>query len=153
MVRTRILLSSMVVGLISAASACWLGDYQPPTGHAGGPAQGHEVRCGDDACGPSEVCCVEQGDVPTAACTPVNACISLPIPCDGPDDCAHLGGVCCGLWDEVTHKYTAVECSGACSSSDRVPICRLEHDDADCPTGLDCKEERLFGPGFGYCAP
>ncbi|TKC90367.1 hypothetical protein E8A74_51110 [Polyangium fumosum] len=142
----------MVVGLISAASACWLGDYQPPTGHAGGPAQGREVHCGDDTCGPSEVCCLEQDNASSAACTAADACMLFPIPCDDPDDCAHLGGVCCGLWDESASRYTAVECSGACSSSDRVPICRLDND-ADCPTGRHCKEERLFGPGFGFCAP
>jgi len=142
----------MVVGLISAASACWLGDYQPPTGDAGGPAQGPEVRCGDDTCGPSEVCCVEQSNASAAACTAADACIFLAIPCDGPDDCARVDGVCCGLWDEVAAKYTAVECSGVCSSSDRVPICRLDHED-DCLTGHHCKEEQLFGPGFGYCVP
>ena len=143
----------MVLGLLAAESACTFGDYDPPPfGQAGGggPAQGREVLCGDAVCGPSEVCCVEQGDTPTSACTSPNNCIALAIPCDDPDDCAPLGGICCGLWDQAAFRYTAVECTDACTTVGH-PLCRLDHDDADCPSGLDCKEERLFGPGFGYC--
>lgn len=150
MLRTKLILSSTVIGLL-AASACWLGDYEPPSTSEGGgaPAPHREVRCGDGVCGPSEVCCIEQGDPPTSACTSPDTCFSLPVPCDGPEDCAHLGGICCGRRDQSTLEYVSVECTNACDMGR--PLCRLDHDDADCPTGYDCKEERLFGSGFGYC--
>ncbi|MRG94595.1 hypothetical protein [Polyangium spumosum] len=143
----------MLVGLLSAASACFLGDYEPPSGQAGGGGptpSAREVHCGDDVCGPSEICCIDQGDTPTSACTSPDACLALTVPCDDPDDCAHVGGICCGLWDEAAFVYTAVECTSSCDAVGH-PLCRYARDDLDCPTGLDCKEERLFGPGFGYC--
>ncbi len=153
MERTRILFAWVIAVGFWAGGACGLTDYMPPSGEGGGTTHVGEMRCGDDVCGPSEVCCVEQGQSPTTACTAVDACFALVLLCDGPEDCAAIGGICCGLWDEASFVYTSVECTAACGSEDRIPLCDLSRGDADCPTGLHCNEEPLLGPQSGSCAP
>lgn len=112
-------------------------DADPSAPDAASSGGGDGVACGDVTCTDPEVCCVTGGmGGGSAACTAADACMGVPITCDGPEDCDG-GDVCCG-------NFGGGGGSADCAPADgcTAVVC---HETADCPNPGDTCCDLGFG--------
>jgi hypothetical protein len=101
------------------------------------PYVGPGVVCGAMVCSSSQVCCVSYNG---ATCSS-GGCSggSLPVRCDGPEDCGGGTPVCCG---DISSGTSCVA-SGSCASSYTGGV--VCHTSADCPSGRTCTDVPFGG--------
>lgn len=121
-------------------------------GEGGAPALPSEVNCDKEPCSEGRLCCAKPDNKleckPGASCGP-----GFPMRCDGKEDCGD-DQLCCGtLSPDPRAAYTAVTCATTCDGIDQRVLCHRSNEGTDCPTGLDCLEESLFGEDYGFCGP
>jgi hypothetical protein len=119
-----------------AANACSARSYR-------GGAPGAVVCPGTLSCecGANEVCCLTKLDAVGGACSSLDACRSLAIQCDGPEDCD--GGVCC--LEDRTGGGASCKSGASCSAGQW--LCRNDADCAGSPMGPRCSPIDLGTPG------
>jgi hypothetical protein len=128
------------------ASVC---PFAGGSGGSGGAPSDPGVEPGVITCGPSlgcnvekdGTCCITVADFsgPKYSCTKgpcTGGFISIPQPCDGPEDCKD-GEVCCGAASQQTGA--SVKCATECKPPNNGQSFTLCHKDSDCSGAETCQ--------------
>jgi hypothetical protein len=127
-----------------AEAGVLVGSCNPPD--AGGPPN-YGITCGGTTCtSPTDWCCMSASagcQARSMQCTQN----TLPMECDGPEDCP-VGQICCGSYNpEMTY------CTGQCGPT---PLAnagdgRLCHTNQDCANNATCHSLVYYGGTFSVC--